>query len=169
MVLKGLAALLALSTFFAAQAAQNRPDYKPADAALQELVREALADRFVNRDIPDMGLLKDAKSVLVLREMYEAGLTLGPEALPDVPGVSFSLIATEDARERANKTKQNVGYIAVDRPAIAGTTATVWLGGDFEMPSNPNVLKMCCCAGEAHFEKRDGKWRFVKWGAGRCA
>jgi hypothetical protein len=164
MVLKSLLVFLTAMTL----AAQERPAYKPADAAVQEFVREALADRLAKRDIPDVNLLGKARDVLVRREMPGAGLTLAPEALPNLPDLSLSLIAEEVARAQANKTRKNVHYIAVDSPEIRGTTATLWIGVDFEMPEAKGMIKMCCCSAEGHFEKRDGRWHFVKWGDGRC-
>jgi hypothetical protein len=165
MVLKCLFVLLAVVVL---PSGQDRLAYKPADEAIQELVREALADRLATRDIPDVGLLQNAREILVRREMPGAGLTLAREALPDLPGLSLSLIETEAARAQANVMKRNVHFIAVDRPAISGTTATLWIGVDFEMPKSTGMIKMCCCSAEGHFEKRDGQWRFVKWGIGRC-
>lgn len=169
MVLKWLSALVATVVFSVGHAPQEPPVERLAADAVQELVRNAIADRFSNRDIPDQGLLLKARSVLVLREMPAAGLMLGPEALPTLPGVSFSLIAKNTARRQADTTGQKVFYVVVDRPAITGTTATLWLGVDFEMPSDPKMVKLCCCSSEAHFEKRDGQWHFAKWGNGLCS
>ena len=142
---------------------------RPAGHDIDELVQQALADRFRARDIPDFAMLSDGRRIAVRRELPIAGLTLGPAALPRIDSYEFHLVSAATAQAEADRTKKDVPFIAVDRAAIAGDTATIWIGADFAAPAEPGMVKTCCCQAQAQFERREGRWVFVKWAVTMCA
>ena len=108
-------------------------------------------------------------SARTLQELPATGLRLSQSALPSRDGYDFHLISVRDAQSEAERTRMTIYFITVDRPAITGDTATIWLGVDFVLPPDPNLVKSCCCVGEAHFRRVEHRWKFFKWGRGACA
>ena len=162
--------VLATSTL---QRAEPLPD--PAAMArvppdVERFVREALRDRLLAGDIPDLELAVDraARHVYVRAEMPASQMTLTPSALPQVPQARLTLIRLAVAQQRVARTGERIAFLTVDRVQIARQVATVWLGADFIAPLQPGSVKMCCCESEARFVRHEGRWVFVKWGAARC-
>jgi protein-S-isoprenylcysteine O-methyltransferase Ste14 len=142
---------------------------RPAPAEVEELVRQAVEDRFSAHDIPDQNLLRALARIGVRADMPRAGLTLSERALPRRDGYEFYLITQEAAQEEADRLKAQILYLTVDRPVITGSTATCVIGVDVVFPREPKAAKLCCCTGLGEFQRSDGKWRFVKWGSRICA
>jgi len=140
-----------------------------ATAEIEALVRQSLEDRLAAQNLPDLGLLGDSTRIAVREELRVARLRLSQSALPTREGYEFHLISVPDAQSEAERTQTSIYFITVDRPTITGDTATIWLGVDFVFPQNPNIVKVCCCVGEAHFRRVENRWKFVKWGVGGCA
>ena len=140
-----------------------------ATAEVEDLVRQALDDRFKAGDIPDLDLLEERAHVLVLKEMPRPRLQLSARALPKIAGTEFELIGANEASARAERSRKDVVFLTVNDPRIEGAAAFVWLGVDLAMPSKAGVVKMCCCTGRAEFRKADGRWVFVKWGGMTCS
>jgi len=46
--------------------------------------------------------------------------------------------------------------------------AMMWIGTDFVVPSEPSVLKMCCCEGQVHYRRTSDGWEFARWGEQIC-
>lgn len=140
-----------------------------ADEAIQLFVRAALEDRFAAKNLPDIGLLREQTRIAIREEMPAARLRLDQRALPHVHGLDFYLIAEATAQAQADRTKNNVTFVIVERPVITGDEASVLLGVDIVIPPNPKGAKLCCCDGEAQFRRVNGHWTFVKWGLTRCS
>jgi hypothetical protein len=157
----------AASWSYALHPLQNQ--LRPAGREIDELVQQALADRFRARDIPDLAMLSDQTRIAVREELPLAGLTLGPAALPKIDGYEFHLVSASGAQADADRTRRDVPFITVDRAAISGDAATIWIGADVAAPADPAVVKMCCCEGQAEFERRGGRWMFVKWTITKCS
>ena len=144
-------------------------ELRPATSEIESLVRQALEDRLEEEDLPDLGLLGKSTRIAVRQELPATGLRLSQSALPSRDGYDFHLISVRDAQSEAERTQMAIYFITVDRPTIAGDTATIWLGVDFVFPTDPNLVKSCCCVGEAHFRRVEHRWKFSKWGRGGCA
>jgi len=141
----------------------------PASAEVETFVREALADRLVAGDIPDIHLLRraDAKRFHVRAELPGSRIRITSRALPSTPGTELALVTLADAQEAATRTGQPFRFVVVDHVNIAGTQASLWLGVGLVVP--PGFVKMCCCERQAEFERREGRWLFERWGkGGRC-
>jgi hypothetical protein len=163
-------AILVTIALFAAGLRQTTPAELPvADDAIQRFVRAALEDRLAAKSLPDFGLLRDQTRIAIREEMPAARLRLDHRALPHVHGLDFFLIAGSAAQAQADRTKDHVTFVIVERPVINGDEASVVLGVDMVIPPNPKAVKLCCCDGEAHFQRVKGQWTFVKWGLERCS
>jgi hypothetical protein len=143
--------------------------FETASVETEAFVREALHDRLLAGDIPDIQLIRRAegKPVLVRAELPESRLQITSRALPSVTGTELALISLAEARQVVSRTGQSLHLIAIDHVRVEESTATLWLGIDLLVPTG--VLKMCCCEREAQFKKRDSAWVFERWGTGgRC-
>jgi hypothetical protein len=139
-----------------------------ADEAIQQFVRAALEDRLAAKNLPDTPLLRDQTRIGVREDMPAARLRLDQRALPHVHGLDFFLISESAAQAQADRTRNHVAFLIVERPVINGDEATIVLGVDIAIPTDPKAVKMCCCDAEAHFQRVKGRWTFVKWGLQRC-
>jgi hypothetical protein len=140
-----------------------------ASVETETFVREALHDRLLAGDIPDIQLIRRAegKPVFVRAELPESRLQITSRALPSVAGTELSLITLAEARQVVSRTGQPLHLIAIDHIRVEESTAALWLGVDLLVPTG--ILKMCCCEREAQFKKRDSAWVFERWGTGgRC-
>jgi hypothetical protein len=133
------------------------------------LVRQVLEDRLAAGDIPDIGLLRGAKRIAIRSNLPISRLTLGAGALPVRDGYEFRLITTTEAQAEADRTKTNTYFLAVDRVEISGDRATMWIGADLVTPSDPKIVKMCCCERSVGYRRVENRWVFEGWGnAGAC-
>jgi hypothetical protein len=163
-------AILVTIALLAAGFRQTTPAELPvADESIQRFVRAALEDRLAAKNLPDLGLLRDQPKIAIREEMPAARLRLDQRALPHVHGFDFFLISEAAAQAQADRTRNRIPFLTVERPVINGDEASVWLGVDMVIPPNPKAVKMCCCDGEARFQRVKGHWTFVKWGLERCA
>ena len=143
-------------------------EWRPADAAVDALVKQVLEERLADGDIPDIGLLDGAKRITIRADLPSSRLILSSEALPRRPGYEFRLVSTDEAVAEAERTKTRVFFITIDRFETLGERATMWIGTDFVLPSEPTVLKMCCCEGEVHYRRTSNGWEFARWGEQIC-
>ena len=132
-------------------------------AERSDFVRQAIEDRFKAANIPDFDLLQGSRRIAIREEMPQAKGSVARAALPRIDGYEFYLIATDAAQAEADRTGRNVYFITVDRPSIAGESATVSLGVDLVFPKDPKVVKLCCCSGDGEFRRVQGRWIFVRW------
>jgi hypothetical protein len=140
-----------------------------ADEAIQQFARAALEDRLAAKSLPDIGLLREQTRIGIREEMPAARLRLDQRALPHAHGLDFFLISESAAQAQADRTKNHVTYLTVERPVINGEDASIVLGVDMAIPPDPKTVKLCCCDGEAHFQRVKGRWTFVRWGLERCS
>jgi hypothetical protein len=150
----------------AAAVQDNNPtsQAQPAARDINALIRQVLADRIPAKDIPDSGLLRDAKRIAVRSDRVR--FPLGQDALPALDGYELRLISTEEAKAEAERTQALVHFIAIDHLQIGGDTASLVIGVDFTMPSDPNNVKMCCCSRSLEYRRVEDRWVFVRWGDG---
>jgi len=140
-----------------------------ASPEVETFVREALHNRLVAGDIPDIGLVRraDGKPVYVRADLPASRTRITSRALPSVPNTEFVLMTLAEAQGIANRTGQPLFLLAVDHVRLDESTATTWLGVDLIVP--PGAVQMCCCEREAHFRRRDDRWVFERWvTGGRC-
>ena len=140
-----------------------------ADEALQQFVRAALEDRLAAKNLPDYGLLREQTRMGLRENMPAARVRLDQRAVPHVHGLDFFLISESTAQIQADRTKNTIIYLTVERPVIDGDDGTLVIGVDIAIPTNPKAVKMCCCDAEAHFQRVKGRWTFVRWGLERCS
>jgi hypothetical protein len=141
-----------------------------ASAEVETFVREALRDRLAAGDIPDIQVARPAgaKRFYVRAEVRALLIRITSRALPSIPDTEWTLVTSTEAQEIANRTGQRVPFIVVDRVQIEQSKGTIWLGAGLAAP--PGSIVMCCCEREAHFNRRDGRWVFERWGSGfSCA
>ena len=113
-------------------------------------------------------MLRDLNRIGIREELPKAGLKLTPEAVPKLQGVEFYLTSFLDTQRAADATNRPVTFIAADQPTITGDKATLRLGLDVSFPTNPEVVKLCCCSALGEFRRDQGRWVFVKWGEMIC-
>jgi hypothetical protein len=163
-----IAAVLTVAVVASTARAQPGSAFPEASAEIQDLVRDAIADRFQAGDIPDISLLPDRAHVLLLKELRSANLQLSERALPSIRDTRFELMSAAAADAAAERTGRDLIYIAVDSPQVDRDTAAISLGVDF-VPANTRSVKMCCCSGRAQFSKTAQRWTFVKWISITCS
>lgn len=160
------------STLVAAALLQDSPTAgTPASAAseVETFVREALHDRLLAGDIPDINLLRRAggKPIYVRADLPVSRTRITSRALPSVANTELVLLTMAEAQGLVTRTGQPLFLLAVDHVSLGDSRATTWLGVELVVP--PGVVQMCCCEREAHFRRQDGQWVFERWGIdGRC-
>jgi hypothetical protein len=162
-----LAALLSVGSAACVAGTPPGPARRPIDPKLAVVVRQALRDRIVAGDIPDIGLNRDRRSILVRRESRDSA-ELTPDALPRLPGVKLSLIRVREAEARATWTGRPVPFITVGGPEMRGDTAELSLGVDVAEPRRTGA-RVCCCSRQLRYVRAGGEWHFAAWGVGMCA
>ena len=143
------------------------PSFPLASDEVQAFVRAALADRLRANDIPDGNLLQ-SRRVGVRSVMPQAHLALNETALPQVTYELF-LQSPAEAQAEADRRNTPVAFLIVDSPAINGDTATLTLGVDMATPRSSHLVKLCCCAGTAEYQRSGSTWVFVKWSSIVCS
>lgn len=136
---------------------------------IETFVREALRDRLLAGDTPDIRLIRrdENKPILVRAELPASRIQITSRALPSVAGTELALITLTEAQQIVTRTGQSLHLIAVDHVSVTGSTAGMWFGITLVVPTGS--MKMCCCERLAQFRKRDGSWVFERWGTdGRC-
>jgi hypothetical protein len=139
---------------------QTVPLDAPAD--IHALVRQAIEDRIAARDIPDLDLRRHSPSLLIRREMSRT-LMLDSNAVPQVSGFSFQLRTSAELQVEADQTHTSIMFIIANSAGVTGNTAFVDLGTDIVFPSDPKVIKMCCCVGNGRFNRVESRWVFERW------
>jgi hypothetical protein len=139
---------------------------QPTVSEVNAVIRQVLADRIAAKDIPDSGLLRGTQRIAVRSDGLGIRLTLGKDALPALEGYELRLISTAEAQAEAERTQANVHFIAIERLAIRGDAANLWIGVDFAMPSNPKSVKLCCCSRSLEYRRAADRWVFARWGEG---
>jgi hypothetical protein len=160
-----IAAALLSSVHARAAAVQENNPPSQAQAAAREintLIRQVLADRIPAKDIPGHNLLQGAKRIAIRSDRVR--LPLGEEALPALEGYELRLISIEEAQAEAERTHALVLFIAIDNLQIGGGTANLSIGVDFMMPSDPKLVKTCCCSRALEYRRIDDRWVFARWG-----
>ena len=140
-----------------------------ASAEVEMFVRDALRDRLIAGDIPDIQLVRaaDAKRFYVRAEVPASRVRITSRALPSMPDTELALLTLAEAQETATRSGRGVFFIAVEHVRVEESKGTIWLGAGLEVP--PGQIKSCCCEREALFERRDGQLSFQRWGiGGRC-
>jgi len=132
-------------------------------------VKQALEDLLERRALPDGNLLLNSTRIAVRSDLPRSAMRLGSEALPERPGLNFYLLSPAAAQLEANRSKQSVYLITVDSPKLVQDSATLSVGIDLVVPSDPKVAVMCCCTGHGEFRRVDGRWRFTQWLSMICA
>jgi hypothetical protein len=138
-------------------------------AEINVLVKQALEDLLGRQEIPDSGLFRRATRIAIREDMRRSGFRLGPEALPTWAGYEFFLLSGKAAQADADRSRQNVHFIAVDTPVITANEAMLRVGVDLVVPSDPQTVVLCCCTGHGLFQRSDGRWKFVKWLSRVCS
>lgn len=169
MLVTVLTAILAVAAAGVSPRSQEQSTVRRVPEDVELLVRQALEDRVVGRDIPDGGLLQKGPRIAVREEMPRSKLKLGPGALPHVKGIEFYLLSETAAQVEADKTRQPVHFIIVDEPSIFGDSAALTMGTDVVLPRDPNRFKLCCCTSVAEFRWRENRWRLVRWDHAICS
>jgi hypothetical protein len=165
-----LSALMAAALLNSVHVRPTAQRTNPPTAEADAVVRQVLADRIAAKDIPDFGLLRGAKRVAVRSDGVGLGLALGKDALPALEGYELRLISTTEAQAEAERTQAVVHFIAIDHLQIGEDTAVLWIGVDLTMPTDPKMIKMCCCSRSLEYRRVEDRWVFVRWGnEGRCS
>ena len=145
------------------------PRLKPASAEIEDFIHQALADRMAAGALSDLDLAGKSRRVLVLDELPDAGLRISVKALPASELRRYVLVSSAAIQAEADRTKQTLYFITIDRPVIAGDEATVWLGVDLVEPTDSKMIKLCCCASQEFFRRTQERWEFVKSLVRRCS
>lgn len=137
-------------------------------ADIDDLVGAALARFVVDPDaIPDHGLLAKGKvsfiNTTIDRDHRISSLAVKASPIPLV-GKSY-----DDLQDLANRTRKEINFIDFSKITSDGTCAFVDVGVDFTMPASEGGFKMCCCIGHDIYEKRAGRWVFVRSEGVSCA
>jgi hypothetical protein len=126
----------------------------PADTVAEALLRQVLAERITAGDIPDFGLVRSQRPILVRLD------NASPAALPKLRGTELSSISLAEAEERARTTGRPVFYLIAGAPQIRGDTAELLLGVDVTLPPGTGA-KLCCCHGQVRYVRTSERWRYV--------
>jgi hypothetical protein len=122
----------------------------------------AVLNRFVSDPsaIPDHGLLAHG-GVAYLNTNVRDQQVISPAAVKasPIPLVGKSYF---DLQDLADSTRKEINFIDFSKITSDGSCAFVHVGVDFTMPRRPGVIKMCCCTALDVYEKRTGRWMFVR-------
>ena len=138
------------------------------DSATAALIRDALTWAFSSKNLPDYNIIADDDPVLIHAQIRSDGREIRDDALP-LSERKFELVFLYEAQERADATGRPLRMVVVDQPRIDGTKAFLLMGVELVLPTNSDLVKLCCCVGLAEFELVDGSWRFRAWVYQQCA
>lgn len=141
---------------------------QPAPPDIELFVRQALEDLLAREKLLD-GHLLSSRRIALRKEFPSARLTVSERALPERDGYEFYLITEAEAQVRADENKAPVYFIIIDRPVLAGDTATMTVGVDVLHPREPKVMKLCCCRAVGEFTRPNGRWTWVRWANVVCS
>jgi hypothetical protein len=151
----------ALSAALAKDPPENCPTSKPTEVVVGSEPSQSELDEIV-RAVLDRNDIPDGRTKVVRAEI-EHGRTVSPNALPK----GYVLQTEADLESEAKRAKSDVWYVAFYSVYATKTCARVLVGGDFMQPRRQ--LKLCCCMATDFYEKRSGRWRFVKRAHEACA
>lgn len=149
----------------AAALANDPPENCPGSKRQEVIIGNQPSQRDLDdivRAVLDEGTIPDGRTTVVRAEIGE-GRTISASALPE----TYVLQTRAELEAEAKRTNTNVWYIAFDELHATATCARVAVGGNFVQPRRK--LKMCCCTAYDFYEKRRGKWKFVKRTRTSCA
>jgi len=79
------------------------------------------------------------------------------------------VFTTEDELQReATRSGRDIWFLHICDIEIAGSCATVAVGGDFVLPPQKGVAKMCCCQETELFLRRGDRWALRTSRVGAC-
>ncbi len=139
------------------------------DPTIQRFVRDAIADRFAARDLPDFGLLPESGDIWIRQETDNPNSELTNDALPQLNNRQFRLIQQSVAQARADASGTSIVFITVGRVVVNGADASINLGVDTVDPRSPGTIKLCCCSGDAKYQQVGDEWKFVRWESQVCS
>lgn len=151
----------ALAGALAKDPPENCPSSKPDEVVMGSVPTPADLDDIV-RAVLDKNDIADGRSKVVRTEI-EDGRTVSRTALPE----GYVLRTEAELEAEAKRTNSNVWYVAFYSVYATNTCARVLVGGDFVQPRRQ--LKNCCCIATDFYEKRNGRWQFVKRTHQDCA
>jgi hypothetical protein len=151
----------ALAAALAKDPPENCPSSKRDEVVMGSVPTHADLDDIV-RAVLDKNDIPDGRSKVVRAEI-EHGRTVSRNALPE----GYVLQTEAELEAEAKRTNSDVWYVAFYSVYATKSCAMVLVGGDFVQPRRQ--LKMCCCMANDFYEKRNGRWQFVKRTHQACA
>jgi hypothetical protein len=149
----------------AAALAKDPPENCPGSKRHEVIVGNQPSQRDLDdtvREVLDGGNVPDQRASVVRAEI-EGGRTVSASALPE----AYVLQTRAELEAEAKRTNADVWHIAFYELHATATCARVAVGGNFVQPRRK--LKTCCCTAHDFYEKRRGKWKFVKRIRETCA
>ena len=151
----------ALSAALSKDPPENCPSSKPNEVVIGNEPSQSELDEIV-RAVLERDDIPDARTKVVRAEI-EHGRTVSPTALP----MGFVLQTNADLEAEVKRAHNDVWYVAFYSVYATKTCARVLVGGDF-IQARPQT-KLCCCIATDFYEKRNGRWHFVKRAHEGCA
>jgi len=94
---------------------------------------------------------------------------LSDAALPHISSRHFVAKPRAQLRDEADRTRNEITFIGFSDIYSDGTCGIVDVGADFLAPTRQPATKRCCCTATDVYEKRDGRWVFVRRAHEVCA
>jgi hypothetical protein len=137
------------------------------DAAVTDDYHDVVAAVLRRREtdwdpIPDFGLIPAHGEINVLRDVEVDG---EHHRITDteVRALDFRFTARSmyELQAEADRRSDRVPYVDISAIVMSGSCATVTVGADYVLPSETELIKMCCCAADDVYQKRRGVWTFI--------
>jgi hypothetical protein len=140
----------------AAQAQAQVQAPRPTEVDL--LIRMLLEQSMTNpKDLADSTMLPTVGPVYVRAEIPGSpGAIVTPQALPRTG--RFVIKHAAELQAEADRTRKTVPFIAFTTAEVIGDRATAEHGVDIAVPTDPNVIKMCCCSERKQYVRKGATW-----------
>jgi hypothetical protein len=129
-----------------------------------DAVANAVLARFAADDstLPDGGMLTPGVVFVVTDIGGRPNRHLSENALPSRSRRRFIAKTRAEVQSEADRLGRSVHFVEFAYVDSDGSCAVVWDGVGFVKPSKESPYALCCCTGVDVYEKRDGRWAFVR-------
>jgi hypothetical protein len=118
----------------------------------KELIKRAIEIAIVSGEIPDYGLIKDKKNIIISSENIDAN------SLPELLNIQLTVLSPAEIKEKANKEGDFL-YIRFKEISINASSATISIDNTWAVQDNSKKAYLSGGGMTINFHKFLGKWK----------
>jgi hypothetical protein len=160
LVVAALLVACATSTPTVPSPPENHADRTPMATATasDELVAMVLTEYIADpKSLPDGQLIAATAAIPVVVDVSNGP----PPTLSRLPRGArpFEFTTLDELRKQADVTSKQIGYLHISIEIESPTSAQVERGTDIALPTNPAVVKLCCCSTSRRYDRTPTGWK----------